>query len=182
MNVLLRQNIQRLGNIGDVVDVRPGYARNYLLPKGLAVQPTEANIKAVEAAKQAYLEELARQRQQVEAKAALIRGKEVTIAARANEEGVLYGSVGPAQIAAALAEQGAVVETENIVLDQPIRRLDKYDVQVRFDHDVTATVHVWVVPVHDEQNQAPPPQQPQTPQQNQDESAAAEGSGSEQAE
>jgi large subunit ribosomal protein L9 len=149
MKVLLRENVYNLGQIGDVVDVKPGYARNYLLPQGIAFQPTEANIKKVEEDKQRYLEELAKQRAELEAKAAVVNDKEVTISARANEEGHLYGSVGPAQIAAALAEENVFVEEKNIVLGQPIRQLDKYDVEIRFNPEVSATVHVWVVPTHD---------------------------------
>jgi large subunit ribosomal protein L9 len=150
MKVLLRKNVPDLGRIGDVVDVRPGYARNYLLPQGLAYQPTAANLRQVEQEKQRYLEQLAHEREKVEARAQLLDGKEVTIAARANPEGHLYGSVGPAQIAAALAEQGLFVESENIALEEPIRRLDKYDVPLRFAQDVTATVSVWIVPIRGE--------------------------------
>ncbi len=147
MKVLLKRNVRNLGQIGEVVTVKPGYARNYLVPQGLAVEPTTGNLKRIEAEKEAYLAELARQREQLEARAKLVDGKEVTIPARANEEGHLYGSVGPAQIVAALAEINCFVEPENITLDEPIRQLDKYDVPVVFDQDVSATVHVWVVPI-----------------------------------
>ena len=156
MKVLLRKNVPYLGKIGDVVEVKSGYARNYLLPHGLAYQPTAANLRQVEAEKLRYLEELASQRAEIEARAALVNGKEVTISARANEEGHLYGSVGPAQIVAALAEQGQFVEAENVVLEEAIHQLDKYDVELRFGHDVTATVHVWVVPVHGEPEEDEP--------------------------
>ncbi len=150
MKVLLRKNIQNLGEIGDVVDIKPGYARNYLLPQRLAYQPTGANIQAVEAEKEAYFAELARQREQLEARARVVDGKEVTIAARANPEGHLYGSVGPAQIVAALAEQNLFIEPRNVQLPEPIRQLDKYEVALDFEHELTATVHVWVVPLHEE--------------------------------
>jgi len=150
MKVLLRKNVPELGRIGDVVDVQPGYARNYLLPQGLAYQPNAANLRQVEQEKQRYLEQLAHEREEVEARAQLLDGKEVTIAARANPEGHLYGSVGPAQVAAALAEQGLFVEPENIALEEPIRQLDKYDVPLRFAQDVTATVSVWIVPIRGE--------------------------------
>ncbi len=150
MKVLLRRNVANLGTIGDVVDVKPGYARNYLIPQGIAYQPTAANIRQVEMEREKYLAELARQRAEIEARAKLVDGKEVTISARANEEGHLYGSVGPAQIVAALAEQGQFVEVENVVLPEAIRQLDKYDVTLDFGHDVTATVSVWVVPLHGE--------------------------------
>ncbi|MCJ7544137.1 MAG: 50S ribosomal protein L9 [Phycisphaerae bacterium] len=153
MKVLLRRNVPRLGRIGQVVDVRAGYARNYLLPQRLAVEPTAGNVKVVEAEKERYLQELAAMRSELEAKAQSIRGKEVTIAGRANEEGRLYGSVGPAQIVAALAEQGIFIELENIVLDSPIRQLDKYDVELLFGEDIKSMIHVWVVPVRDEGEQ-----------------------------
>ena len=150
MRVLLRRNIPQLGKIGDIVNVKPGYARNYLVPHRLAVEPTEGNLKAIEAEKQAYLQQLAKDKAQIEAKAAVIQGKEVTIAARANVEGHLYGSVGPAQISAALAEAGAFVDSEFIKLDEPIQQLDKYDVNVEFSEEVSATIHVWVVPIREE--------------------------------
>lgn len=154
MKVLLKRNVEKLGQIGDVVDVRAGYARNYLLPQGVAAEPTQANLRAIEAERKQYLEELARQRQQIEARAAVVNGKEVTIAARANEEGHLYGSVGPAQIVAALAQEGAFVDPENLVLPEPIRQLDKYDVTLRFAEEVTATIHVWIVPSRDDEADA----------------------------
>ena len=149
MKVLLRKNVAHLGKIGEVVDVKPGYARNYLIPHRLAAEPTKGNLRAIEAEKQAYLEELAKGQAEIEAKAALIQGREITIAARANEEGHLYGSIGPAQISSALAETGAFVEPEFIQLDEPIHQLDKYDVKVSFSEDVSATIHVWVLPIRD---------------------------------
>ena len=149
MKVLLRKNVPHLGKIGEVVNVKPGYARNYLVPQRLAVEPTEGNLKAIEAEKAAYLAELAKQHAEVEAQAAIVAGKEVTIACRANEEGHLYGSVGPAQISAALAEAGVFVDSEYIQLDDPIQQLDKYDVKIRFNEEVSATVHVWIVPVRE---------------------------------
>ncbi|MGC9454913.1 MAG: 50S ribosomal protein L9 [Phycisphaerae bacterium] len=147
MKVLLNQNVSKLGEIGEVVDVKPGFARNYLLPQGLATAPTEANIRKVEQRKQEYLAELARRREEIEARARVLEGKQLTISARANEEGHLYGSVGGAQIAAVLAEEGIFIEPENVDLPEPIRQLDKYDVTIRFPQEITATVHVWVVPI-----------------------------------
>jgi len=150
MKVLLRRNIIKLGHIGEVVEVRNGYARNYLLPQGLAMVPTAGNIKAIEAEKAAYLAQVARERAELEARAKLIEGKEVTVVARANEEGHLYGSVGPAQVAAAADREGLVIEAEHIVLDEPIRNLDKYEVTVRFAEGVEAKIGVWVVPPKEE--------------------------------
>lgn len=154
MKVLLKQNVSKLGNIGDVVNVKPGYARNYLLPQGLAMQPTEANLRAIEADKQRYLEQLAKEHAELQAKADLIDGKEITLSARANVEGHLYGSIGPAQIVAALAAENAFVDPQHIVMPEPIRQLDKYDLTVRFAEEITATLHVCIVPVQEEGDEA----------------------------
>jgi len=150
MKVLLRRNVVNLGKIGEVVEVKDGYARNYLIPQRVAVAPTEGNLKRVEAEKEEYLKELARLKSQLEAKAAVLQGKEITISARANDVGHLYGSVGPAQIVAVLAAEGIFIEPANVILGDPIRTLDKYDVRVRFGEDVTATIHVWVVRIREE--------------------------------
>ena len=154
MNVLLRKNIPNLGNIGDVVAVKPGYARNYLLPQGLATVPTQGNLRKIEAEKATYLAELAQLNSEIEARAKLVDGKEVTITALANEEGHLYGSVGPARVVEALAKEGLSVEEENVVLDEPIRMLDKYEVSLRFGSDVTATINVWVIPARVEEEES----------------------------
>jgi large subunit ribosomal protein L9 len=149
MKVLLTQNVYNLGQIGEIVEVRPGYARNYLVPQGIALEPSEGNIRAVEAAKEEYLKRLAEEKREMQAKADLLASREITLTARANEEGHLYGSIGPAQIVAALAEDGIFIEPSQVVLDEPIRMLDKYDVTVRFDEEIQTVIHVWVVPHHD---------------------------------
>jgi large subunit ribosomal protein L9 len=178
MKVLLRRNVSKLGRIGEVVDVKPGFARNYLLPEGLAVEPTRTNLRAVELEKEHYLQELAKQRAELQAKAAIVQGKEITIFARANEEGRLYGSIGPAQIAAVLAEQTLFVEPRHVVLPEPIRQLDKYDVTLRFDEEVTATIVVWIVPVREVQEpgdeSASAAAAPEAPEAQQADSPAAE--------
>ena len=150
MKVLLRRNVPSLGKIGEVVNVKTGYARNYLIPQHQAMVPTPGNMKRVEAEKATYLAELAKIKEEYQARAAVLQAKEVTISARANEEGHLYGSVGPAQIAAALAAQGVFVDEKTIKLDNPIRKLDKYDVTIHLAEEVDATIHVWVVPTHEE--------------------------------
>lgn len=149
MKVLLRKRIRKLGTIGDVVEVKPGYARNYLLPHGLAIMPTEANLKRIEHEKAAYLAQLAKEKEHLEARAAVLAGKEITITARANETGHLYGSIGPAQIAYALNEMDIPVSPDEIRLPEAIRQLDKYDVTVELDDDIHATIHVWIVPLHE---------------------------------
>ena len=155
MRVMLRKAVPNLGTVGDIVEVKDGYARNYLLPHGLAAEPTEANLRRIEAEKRAYLEHLAKEKAAIEARAKLADGTEITIAVRANEEGHLYGSVGPAQIVEALAHENVPVEEANVLLDEPFHTLDKYEVNLGFGHDVTAKISVWVVPVHDDDDDEP---------------------------
>lgn len=160
MKVLLRRNVSKLGKIGDVVDVKPGYARNYLLPQRLGVEPTVGNVKAVEGEKAAYLAEMAKRKAEFEARAAQLTGKEITIAARANEEGNLYGSIGPAQIVATLAAEQIFLEEENIEIGPAIRRLDKYEVKVIFSDEVQTTIQVWVVPIREAGDETQPAAEP----------------------
>lgn len=144
MKILLRENIAKLGIIGDIVEVKPGYARNYLLPYGKAVEPTAANIKAVEAAKEQYLAQLAKQREELTARANAAEGKELVIVARANDEGHLYGSVGPAQVAAVLGEMGVLVDPAEINLAEGYREVGQYTVELRFAEDITASVSLAI--------------------------------------
>lgn len=145
MKLLLRRDIANLGLAGDVVDVKEGYARNYLIPQSLAVLPTRANMKAIEADKR-RAEELRRQRRaELESQAARMREVEITISAACNVEGHLYGSVGPREIAAALRDEGHDVEPKQVHLHEPIRRLDSVTVPVVFADDLTVEVKVWVV-------------------------------------
>ncbi|MCP4250791.1 MAG: 50S ribosomal protein L9 [bacterium] len=145
MKLLLRKDIAKLGIVGDVVDVSDGYGRNYLLPQNLATQPTDANMRALaEERKQAEERRRARREAQ-EAAAARLREVEVTIAAAANEEGVLYGSVGPREVASALRDEGHEVDAASINLHTPIRRLDNVVVEVTLGEDIQAEVKVWVV-------------------------------------
>lgn len=174
MKLLLRKNISKVGIIGDIVEVNPGYARNYLIPQGFATQPTKANVRKVELDKAKYLEGVARERADLEARASLLNGKEITISARANEEGHLYGSIGPAQVASAMAEANLFVDVENIVLDEPIHQLDKYEVVLRFAEDVKAAISVWVVPVRDTDEQEPVDAPTETPEGNIDDANPAE--------
>lgn len=145
MKLLLCKNVSTLGIVGDVVDVNEGYARNYLLPRKLATEPTAGNMKRLAEARRHAEEELARERAILESIAKRLEGVEVTIRARANEDGVLYGSVGRREISAALAEEGHHVAVDQIQLHTPIRRLDNAEVELRFASDLRSTIKVWVV-------------------------------------
>src|SRR5688572_2909997 len=145
MKLLLRRDIPKVGLAGDVVDVKEGYARNYLIPYHLGVEPTSANMKVVEQDKRQAEEQRKHVRATLEAQASRLRDVEVTIAAACNTEGHLYGSVGPREIAAALRDEGHSVETKQVQLREPIRRLDTVMVPVKFADDLTVEVKVWIV-------------------------------------
>ena len=150
MKVLLHTDVDRLGYVGDVVDVADGYARNYLLPQRLAVEPTETNVQAVaeEKAKQAELRHLARQ--ELERAADAVKDVQVTIAGRANEQGHLFGSVGEADVASALQEKGFVVQSKQVLLAEHLRQLGTFPVKLRFANDLEVSVEVSVVRPEDE--------------------------------
>ena len=145
MKLLLRRDISKVGLAGDVVEVKEGYARNYLIPHHLGVEPTAANMKVVEQDKRNAEEERKQRRVAIEQQATRLRNVEVTISAVCNPDGHLYGSVGPREIAAALRDEGHDVETKQVQLREPIRRLDTIMVPVKFADDLTVEVKVWVV-------------------------------------
>jgi large subunit ribosomal protein L9 len=145
MKLLLRRDVAKVGLAGDVVEVKQGYARNYLIPQSLGVEPTPANMKKVEADKVLAEEGRRRRRAVLEQQAQSLREVEVTISAVCNPDGHLYGSVGPREIAAALKEEGHDIEAKQVGLREPIRQLDTVTVPVAFADDLTVDVKVWVV-------------------------------------
>ena len=146
VKLLLKESIKNVGRVGDIVEVSPGYARNYLLPRDLAVQPTPNNVKKVEERRK----EIERQeREKREQQASLIKqleGVEVTLERRANEQGHLFGSVSATDIAKALQAQGFNIEAADVNLPGRLDRIDTYPVQIKFAEDLTADVKVWVNP------------------------------------
>lgn len=145
MKLLLCKNVEKLGIVGDVVNVAAGYGRNYLVPQGLATEPTEANTRALAEARRVAEEDRTRQRAELEELATRLEGVEVTIKARANVDGVLYGSVGTKEIATALADEGYYLGADQIVLDRPIRHIDTIAVEVNLAEDLRSSIKVWIV-------------------------------------
>jgi large subunit ribosomal protein L9 len=145
MKLLLRRDIAKVGLAGDVIEVSEGYARNYLIPNHLAVEPTKANMKRIEEDKRLAEEERRQRRVAIEQMAGRMSNVEVTIAAACNVEGHLYGSVGPREIAAALRDEGHDVEAKQVQLREPIRQLDSVTVPVLLADDIKVDVKVWVV-------------------------------------
>ncbi|HEX6813675.1 MAG TPA: 50S ribosomal protein L9 [Planctomycetota bacterium] len=145
MELLLKQNIEHVGRIGDVVKVTRGYARNFLLPRGLAVMVTKNSVAEIENARAQALAEEQNRVSGMKELAAKLGEASVTIEGRANAEGHLFGSVSGAQIAAALREKGISVDDKQVRLEQPLKEIGVFDVVVHLHATVEATVKVWVV-------------------------------------
>lgn len=154
LEVILRRKIENLGEIGDVVRVKPGHARNYLLPQGLAYLATEENKRRLERERARALEAEARERGAAEEAARRIEGLSLTFQVLAGEEGKLYGSVGPADIAARLEEMGHRVEKRQVGLGEPIRALGAYTVPIKLHPDVHPEIKVWVIQQEEGTSQA----------------------------
>jgi large subunit ribosomal protein L9 len=146
VQVILREDVASLGHAGDLVKVKPGFARNYLLPQGKAIVATEASKRELEHQKRVIAEKVRRDRELLDAERKKYDGVVVEIAAQAGEEGKLFGSVTAAQIADALVERGLEIDRRRIELADPIKSLGEHDVVVRLHRDVTATLKVNVIP------------------------------------
>lgn len=149
MKLLLREPVENLGKIGDVVTVANGYGRNYLLPRGYAVELTDANLKRIEAEQRRKKEqEIARTRQWREL-AEKIAAIDITLKERVSEGETLYGSVQSKDIVRLLGEKSIVVDGEMIRLEEPIKTLGIHHVKIRLHPEVEAELKVWVVGVKD---------------------------------
>lgn len=145
MEVILREDIEKLGTRGQVVNVSPGYARNYLLPKRLAVPATEANKKIIEQERQAHLRREAKLLSDAQELAKMMTGLTVTIAQKAGEHDQLFGSVTAKDIAELLEKANFSIDRKKIVLDEPIKQLGEHKVPIRLHRDVTVEITVNVV-------------------------------------
>jgi len=144
MEVILREDVEKLGARGQVVKVAAGYARNFLLPKRMAVAATEANKKIVEQERQAHLKKEAKAQGEAQELAQIMAGATVRIAQKAGENDQLFGSVTSKDIAEALTAQNYNIDRRKIQLDDPIRQLGEYKVPVRLHKDVTVEITVVV--------------------------------------
>lgn len=144
MKVILKENLENLGQIGDVVKVAPGYARNYLLPRGFATEATEKNAKALEHAKRQLEYKKNKVKEQAKGVAAKIEAAVLSIAHQAGEEGKLFGSVTNMELAELLKAQGVEVDRKIIVLAEPIKHLGEFTASVKLHPEVSATLKVVV--------------------------------------
>jgi len=145
MKVILLESIDRLGKMGEVVAVKEGYARNFLIPKKMARPATPGNMKILEALNKKKAAEEAKRLEAAGALADKISNLSLTIGAEAGEEEKLFGSVSNEMIAEALAEEGVSVDKKDIILEEPIKKLGVYQVTVKIHPEVKASLRVWVV-------------------------------------
>ena len=145
MKLLLQRNIEKLGNIGDIVEVAAGYGRNYLLPQGLAVEVTADNVNRFEGMRRRLIALEQETKEKFEVLAKEIEKASCTVVTNASEEGHLYGSVSAKDIAAQFAAEDIEVEPKSILLAEPIKELGIYMVRVRLHPDVECEAKVWVV-------------------------------------
>ena len=146
MQLILLQNVTNLGKLGDKVNVKPGYGRNFLVPQGKATPATAANLAEFEAKRAEYEAKAKAQLEGAEGRKAALEGAEVTISANASTEGKLYGSIGPREIAEALTKIGHKVDKSEVVMGEgPFRRTGEFEVVVRLHADIEQPVKVIVV-------------------------------------
>ena len=144
VEVILRDDMPNLGKIGDVVRVKPGFARNYLLPRGLAIAANGKNLRVLEHQRRVIGAKAERDRKTAESQAKQVDGVELRVQARAGDEGRLFGSVTNLDIERLLAARGIAVDRRRIELEEPIKQLGTYAVVVQVGRDVRATIRVVV--------------------------------------
>jgi len=146
VEVILRDDVAHLGKIGDVVRVKPGYARNFLLPRGLAVEANRKNLHMLEHQKRVIGAKAEREQKAAQATASRLDGLQLTVYAKAGEEGRLFGSVTNLDVERLLAEKGFTVDRRRIVLEEPIKQLGTFSIVVQVGRAVRATVALTVEP------------------------------------
>ncbi len=145
MDIVLLQSVDRLGAEGDVVCVKPGYARNYLIPSGLAAWATVSTVKAVEETKRRRQQKIEKVRAQAETLKGKLEGRSLTMKLTLGEDDKPFGAISPHDIVEALGNEGLTIEKHALHLEEPIKRLGIFEIPVRLHPEVTATLKVWVV-------------------------------------
>lgn len=145
MKIILRQNVPNLGEIGEVVTVKSGYARNFLIPRQLAYVATDSAMRALETEKKQYAVKMEKAKQSAEVVAAQLADLQVSIPMQVGEEGRLFGSVTGQMIAQELEVRGFKVDRRSIVIDEPIKTLGVFEVKVKLHADIAAPLKVWVI-------------------------------------
>jgi large subunit ribosomal protein L9 len=144
MELLLREDIENLGTRGELVKVRAGYGRNYLLPRGLAVQATPSNVKQIDQQRRALLKKVVAERDGAQQQADMLKEVSLDFARKVGDHGLLYGSVTSMDIAEGLAAKGYEIDRKRIQLKDPIKEVGEYEVPIKLHRDVTADLKVVV--------------------------------------
>lgn len=155
MKVILTEEIRGLGTRGDVVTVKDGYARNYLIPKNLAREATTSNLKAIEHERRKWALLAQQEKDAAQKSANAVKGLKIQLHKRVGEHGHLFGSVTANEIADALAEKGIDVDKRRVELGSPIKNIGLHDVEVRLHREVSATIQVEVLPLGVESVETP---------------------------
>lgn len=146
MKIILKKDHEKLGNIGDIVNVKDGYATNFLIPGGIAMKATDSNLRVLEEIKKQREKKMRKEISDAETLASELEKQQVTITVKVDEEEKIYGSVSPQMIAENLAEQGFNIDKKQIHLEEHhIKQLGIYNVEVKLNHNVKAQLKVWVV-------------------------------------
>lgn len=145
MKVILKQDVESLGKIGEIVDVKPGYARNYLIPKGMGMTATDKNIRRWQVEQQQSQLKMTRDRKNAEKLAEKLNEVSCTAMVTVGEEDKVFGSVTTQTIADLLKEKGFDIDRKKIVLDEPIKALGIYTIPIKLHTDVEAQIKLWVV-------------------------------------
>ena len=145
MKVLLKSDVPKIGKKGELLDVKEGYARNFLIPNGLAIEATGGTMKQYEEEKKAGDRRKAKEKEDAQALAAKFKGTTITLRHKAGEEGRLFGSITSAEVAEALKQKGFEIDKKQVHLDEPIRLLGKHEAKVKLHSEVTATLNVEVM-------------------------------------
>lgn len=147
MKVLLRENISKLGKRGDIVTVKPGYARNYLIPRALAWHATAENQRRLDAEKRQYELKQAKIKEERQEIAEKLRGTQLQLGVKATEEGHLYGSIGARHIVEAFKQQGIILDEEHVLLENPIKEVGRYAYSIKVHPDIEPVeCHLEVFP------------------------------------
>ncbi len=145
MKVILKENVESLGKAGEAVKVADGYARNYLIPKGLAVEASSWSLKALEHEKKRIMQKIESEKKKAELMVEKLRGVTCTLYRRAGEQDKLFGSVTTKDIEKSLIEQGIEIDRRMIILEEPVRSLGEFPVKIKLQPGVTAEIKIMVV-------------------------------------
>lgn len=145
MKVILRQEVDNLGAMGDVVTVKDGYARNFLIPRGMAYYASPKALRMLDAEKKQYASRMEKLKLEAETLSARLSEVQITIPMQVGEEDRLFGSVTNQMIAQELADRGHEIDRRSIIIDEPIKSLGIFDVKIKLHPEVVATIKVWVI-------------------------------------